>query len=119
MLLHQGALSRARKMCFAQGVMEDMVAEGLLIEQFLPEPQHRHSPDHTEHEVGEISFPEQFDVQQMADECSGIAAYDAHDEVHAASLALAAHDAVGNVTDEDACQYRPGREFCNVFKHIP
>ena len=51
----------------------------------------------------------------MADECTGIAADDSNNKVHAASFALTAHDAVGNVANKNASQYRPSREFYKVF----
>ena len=50
----------------------------------------------------------------MADECTGITANNAHDEVHAAPFALSAHDAVGNVADEYTCEDWPSREIRNV-----
>ena len=71
--------------------------------------------NHTEYEVGEIAFTKQFHVQQMADECTGITAYNANDKIHAASFALTAHDAVGNITDKNASQDRPSREICNML----
>jgi len=44
-----------------------------------------------------------------------ITANNANDKVHAASFALTAHNAVGNVADENTCEYWPSREICNVF----
>ena len=83
--------------------------------QFLPNPQDGDSTNDAEDEVGEIAFAKQFYVQQMADEGSCIAANDAHDEVHTASFAFTTHDAVGNITNKNACQYRPSREICNML----
>ena len=51
----------------------------------------------------------------MTDESPYITAYNANDKVHAASLALTAHNTVGNVADENTCEYGPSREICNVF----
>lgn len=51
----------------------------------------------------------------MTDESPNITAYNANDKVHAASLALTAHNTVGNVADENTCEYGPSREICNVF----
>ena len=70
-----------------------------LIKDFLPKPQHNHSTSHAEYEVGEVAFAKQFDVQQAADERSGITAHDTNNKVHAASFAFAAHDAVGDVAN--------------------
>ena len=53
----------------------------------------------------------------MGDEGSSITADDAHNEVHATSFALAAHNAVGDVADQESCQYRPCSKICDVFKH--
>ena len=86
-----------------------------LTENLLPDPEHHYGTNHAEHEVGEIALAQQFDVQQVADECACITAHDPHDEVHAAALAFAAHDAVGHIADDDTCQYRPSREFRNLF----
>ena len=85
------------------------------IKQFLPNPQYCYSTNDAEHEVGEIAFAKQFYVQQMADESTSIAANDTDDKVHAASFPLTTHNAVGDIAYQDACQYRPGREVCNVF----
>ena len=59
-----------------------------LIKQLLPNPKHRHSSDHTKHEVREIALAEQLYIQQMGDEGAGITAHYAHDEVHAGILCL-------------------------------
>ena len=67
--------------------------------QFFPEPQHSYCTDYAEYKVGEIAFAKQFNVKQMADECTGIAAYDANDKIHATSFALTTHNAVGNVAN--------------------
>ena len=83
--------------------------------QFLPEPQHSYSTDYAEYEVGEIAFTHKFNVQQMADECTGITTNDANDKIQAAPLAFTAHNAVGNITDNDASQYWPSREICNML----
>ena len=40
----------------------------------------------------------------MADECSGIAADDTYNEVHAAALTFATHDTIGNVAYKNACE---------------
>ena len=76
--------------------------------QFLPKPQHSNCTDNAEDEVGEIAFTKQFYVQQMADESTGITTNDANDKIHAASFALTAHDAIGNITNKNASQDRPG-----------
>ena len=83
--------------------------------QFLPKPQYRYGTNNAEYKVGEITFAKQFNVQQMADECTGIAAYDANDKIHAASFAFTAHDAVGNIANKNACQYWPSRKICNML----
>jgi hypothetical protein len=51
----------------------------------------------------------------MADECSYITANDAYDEVHATSFALTAHNAAGNIADENTCEYWPSGKICNMF----
>jgi len=86
----------------------------LLIKHFLPYPKYCHRTNHAKHEIREVAFAEQLYIQQMGNECTSIAADYAHDEVHATALALTAHDAVGYVTDEYACQYGPGCKFCDV-----
>ena len=53
----------------------------------------------------------------MTDESAGITADDAHDEIHATTLALAAHQAVGDISDEDARDDGPRREICYVIQH--
>jgi len=87
----------------------------MLVEEFLPYPQHRDSTAYTEHEVRKIAFAKQFDVKQTTDECTRITAHDTHEEVHAAAFSLTTHDAVCYVADDDACEYRPSRESGDVF----
>ena len=54
----------------------------------------------------------------MTDKGACIAAYYANEKIHTASFAFTAHKAIGDITDEDACKYRPSREICYVFKHF-
>ena len=86
-----------------------------LSKQLLPNPQHGDCTGNAKHEVGEKALAKQLDVQQMADECSYITANDAYDEVHATSFSLTAHNAVGNVADENTYEYWPSGKYCNVF----
>ena len=58
--------------------------------------------NHAKDKVGKIALVKQFDVQQMTDESTGIATYDANDKVHTASFTFTAHDAVGYITNENA-----------------
>jgi hypothetical protein len=51
----------------------------------------------------------------VADKSSGVTANNTYDKVHAASFALTAHDAIGNITNKNASQYRPCREICYMF----
>ena len=83
--------------------------------QFFPEPQYCYCTNNAEDKVGEIAFAKQFYIQQVADESTGIATNDANDKVQAASFTFATHDAIGNITNEDASQYRPSREFNKMF----
>lgn len=53
----------------------------------------------------------------MGDKCARITANDADEKVHAAPLALTAHDAIGDVADEDTCKYRLSRKICDMFQH--
>ena len=114
-LLAEQSASLIHLSFIATGLAAIFQFPGHSIKQFLPNPQDGDSTNYAEDEVSEIAFAKQFDVQQMADEGSHIAADDAHEEVHAASFTFTAHDAIGNITDENASQYRPSREFCNVF----
>jgi hypothetical protein len=92
-----------------------MILFMLLIKQLLPDPQYCYSTNDAEHEIGKIAFPQQFDVQQMADKSTYIAANDADDKVHAASLALTAHNMVGYITYTNTCEYRPCGEICDML----
>jgi hypothetical protein len=87
----------------------------LLIEKLLPDPKDHNGTKNTEDEVGDVSLAEERDVEQVANECTSIAAHDAYNKVHATSLALAAHDAIGDVTNENACKDGPGGKICNMF----
>ena len=87
------------------------------VEQFLPNPQYRYGTNYAEDEVGKIPLAQQFYIQQITDEGAGIAADDTDDQIHAASLAFTAHNAVGNVADEDACEYRPRSKNYDMIKH--
>ena len=80
-----------------------------------PNPEDQDSTGHTKDEVGDVSLAEERDVEQVANECTSIAAHDAYNDVHATSLAFAAHDAIGDVTNENACKDGPGGKICNVF----
>jgi hypothetical protein len=86
-----------------------------LIKQFLPDPEEYYGTDYAEYEVCEISLAKQFDVQQMADKSTYIAANDAYDKVHAASFALTTHNAVCNIADENTCNYRPSCKISNML----
>ena len=85
------------------------------IKQFLPYPQDGDGTNYAKNKVGEIAFAKQLNVQQVADECTHIAANDTHDKVHAATFSFADHDTVGNVTNKDTSQYRPSCEICKMF----
>ena len=54
----------------------------------------------------------------MADERTYITADYAHNEIHAATLALAAHYTVGDISYQYACQDRPCCEIDYMFQHI-
>ena len=82
--------------------------------QFFPEPQYCYCTNNAEDKVGEIAFAKQFYIQQVADESTGIATNDANDKVQAASFTFATHDAIGNITNEDASQYRPSLDRKSV-----
>ena len=73
--------------------------------------QYCYGTNYAKHEISKIAFAKQLYVQQMADEGADIASNDANDKVHTASVAFAAHDAVGNVAYKNTCQYRPSREI--------
>ena len=99
----------------ATGLASIFPLPGHSTKQLLPNPQHGYSTNYAEDEVREIAFAKQLDVQQVTDESTNVTADDTHNKVHAASLAFTAHNAIGNITDENASQYRPSRKFCNVF----
>ena len=86
-----------------------------LSEQFFPEPQDGDGTDDTENEVREVALAEEFNLQEVADESADIAAYDTDNEVDDTSLALAAHEAVGKVADEDSREDWPSCEICKMF----
>ena len=62
----------------------------------------------------EVTRTQQLHVEQRTDKRSCITADDANDKVHATSLALATHDAVGNIANDDACDDGPRRELCQM-----
>ena len=37
------------------------------------------------------------------------------DTLEALCFAFTAHDAIGNIANKNACQYRPSREICNML----
>ena len=86
-----------------------------LVKQFLPDPQYGNSPDYAEHEISEITLPQQFYVQQMTDERADVATDDTDNQVHTAPFALTTHNAVGHVADEKTCKYRPGCKISNML----
>ena len=51
----------------------------------------------------------------MTDEGADIAANDADDEVHTATLTLSTHNAVSDVAYQDACENRPSRKICDML----
>lgn len=86
-----------------------------LVEELLPDPEDDDGAEDAEDEVLEVAGAKELDVEQGADEGAYVAAGDADDEVEAAALALAAHDAVGDVADEHAREDGPCGELCNVL----
>ena len=87
----------------------------MLIEELLPNPQYRYGANDAEDEVGKITLAKQFYVQQIADDGAGITAHNTYEEVHTTSFAFAAHDAVGNIANENSRKDWPRCEICNVF----
>ena len=95
-----------------------MTTKGItLAEEFFPEPEDGDGTQDAEDEVGEIVFPCELDVEDVADKGAGITANDAHDEVHTTAFALTTHDAVGYISNKDTCENGPGREICYVVEH--
>ena len=84
------------------------------VEQLLPKPQEDDGSANAEDKVREVALPQQFYLQQMADERTHIAADDTYDQVHATTLARTTHYAVGDIADEDSRKDRPRREICNM-----
>ena len=82
----------------------------ILIKQLFPDPKHCYGSCHTKHEIGEITFTKQLDIQQMADKCPCITANNTYKEIHTTAFTFATHDAVGYIPDEYTCKYRPRRE---------
>jgi hypothetical protein len=95
----------------------ETISSACSVEQFLPNPQDRNCTNYAEDEVGKIALAQQFYVQQITDKSAGIAANDTYEQVHAASLTLTAHNTVGNVADEYACEYRPRSKYYDMVKH--
>ena len=100
-----------------QRIRVETISSACSVEQFLPNPQDRNCTNYAENEVGKIALAQQFYVQQITDKCAGIAADDTYEQVHAASLTLTAHNTVGNVADEYACEYRPRSKNNDMTKH--
>ena len=46
--------------------------DGMLIEKLLPNPQYRYGANNAENEVGKIALAKQLNVQQTADDGTGI-----------------------------------------------
>ena len=89
-----------------------------LVEQLLPKPQEDDGSANAEDKVREVALPQQFYLQQMADERTHIAADDTYDQIHATTLARTTHYAVGDIANEDARKDRPRREICNMSQHL-
>lgn len=78
----------------------------MLIEKFFPKPQHDNGSYDAKDEVGEIAPTQKLYVQQVADECSCIAAGDTDNKIHTTPFALPSHEAVGNITNDDTGEYQ-------------
>ena len=50
-----------------------------------------------------------------ADNGTDITAHNTYEEVHTASFAFIAHNAVGNIANENTCKDWPRCEICNMF----
>ena len=60
----------------------------MLIEKLLPNPQYRYGTNDTEDEIGKITFAKQLNVQQTADDGTGITAYNTYEEIHTTSFSF-------------------------------
>src|SRR5574344_1875285 len=124
-----GAVCAAAVMYVAASISNDRIVFLILImvtnyynlcflpKQLLPQPQHDYRADDAEDKVLQVSGSEELHIKQRTDEGTDITAHNTNNQVHTASLALTAHNAVGNIADNNTCQYRPCRKFCNMFKH--
>lgn len=75
----------------------------LLARKFVPKPKDGYRAYDTEHKILKVSCSCEIDIKKRADKRPDIAAYYADEEVHATSLSLAAHDAVGYIADDYTC----------------
>ena len=87
----------------------------MLIEKLLPNPQYRYGTNDAENKVGKIPLAKQLNVQQTADEGTGITAYNTYEEIHTTSFSFTAHNAVGNIANENTSKDWPRCEICNMF----
>ena len=95
----------------------DLNQKNQLSEKFLPNPQNAHCTNHAEDEIGQIAKSEKVNAKHITNEGTCITANYANYEIHAATFPFTLHNSIGNVTDKDACQYRPRSKICNMFKH--
>ena len=87
----------------------------MLIEKLLPNPQYRYGANDAEDEVGKITLAKQLNVQQTADDGTGITAYNTYEEIHTTSFSFTAHNAVGNIANENTSKDWSRCEICNMF----
>ena len=62
-----------------------------------------------------ITLAKQLNVQQTADDGTGITAYNTYEEIHTTSFSFTAHNAVGNIANENTSKDWPRCEICNMF----
>lgn len=82
-----------------------------LSRELVPKPQDGDRSYDAENKILKVSGSGEIDVEKRADERPDIASHNSDKEIHATSLALTAHDAVGNVADDYASEYRPCGEL--------
>ena len=90
----------------------------LLARKFVPKPKDGYRAYDTEHKILKVSCSCEIDIKKRADKRPDITSYNSDEEVHATSFALPAHDTVGNVADNNTCEYRPSGELRNMVKHL-
>ena len=87
----------------------------MLIEKLLPNPQYRYGTNDTADEIGKITFAQQLNVQQTADDGTGITAYNTYEELHTTSFSFTAHTAVGNIANDNTSKAWPRCATCTML----